>query len=167
MMYPLKYRNRGGIESLVVTQTIDPPGTAVAGMNWMEIRNPGGNPPVIRQNGALNPPDGLNRWMGSATMDKQGNIAMGYSVSGDTVSPSIRIAGRLNSDILSRVRGELDVKTGTGNQTGTASRWGDYSSMQIDPADDCTFWYTQEYTNSTSSANWATQIIAFKFNSCQ
>jgi hypothetical protein len=167
VMYPNKYRNRGGIESLVFTQTIDPPGSAVAGINWMEIRNPGGNPPVIRQNGAIAPNDGLNRWMGSATMDKLGNIAMGYSVSSSTVSPGIRIAGRLNSDILSRVRGELDVMTGTGNQTSSASRWGDYSSMQIDPADDCTFWYTQEYTNSSSSANWATQIIAFKFNNCQ
>jgi len=167
VMYPNKYRNRGGVESLVFTQSIDPPGSAVAGINWMEVRNPGGNPPAIRQNGAITPNDGLNRWMGSATMDKLGNIAMGYSVSSSLVSPSIRIAGRLNSDILGRVRGELDVKTGSGNQTATAQRWGDYSSMQIDPADDCTFWYTTQYTNNSSGANWATQIISFKFNNCQ
>jgi len=166
-MYPLKYRNRGGVENLVVTQSIDPPGSAVAGINWMEIRGPGANPPVIRQNGAITPNDGLNRWMGSATTDKQGNIAIGYSVSSATKSPSIRIAGRLNSDIVSRVRGEMEVTVGTGNQTSSSGRWGDYSAMQIDPADDCTFWYTQEYTNSSSGANWASQIIAFKFNSCQ
>ena len=167
-MYPLKYHNRGpGLESLVFTQTIDPPGTATAGMNWLEIRNPGANPPVIRQNGAITPTgDTINRWMGAANMDKQGNIAIGYSASGTTLSPSIRVAGRLNADILSRVRGEMQVVDGTGAQTSSAQRWGDYSALQLDPVDNCTFWYTQEYTNSTSSANWATRIVAFKFNGC-
>ena len=165
-MYPLKYRNRGGAESLIFTQSIDPPGSAAAGINWMEIRGPGANPPVMRQNGAITPNDGVNRWMGSAAMDKLGNIAIGYSASSAALSPSIRIAGRLNTDILSRVRGELEVKTGTGSQTSGAQRWGDYSTMQVDPVDDCTFWYTQEYMNATSSADWATHIIAFKFNNC-
>lgn len=167
-MYPLKYRNRGGVESLVFTQSIDPPApsTAVAGMSFIEIRSPGANPPVMRQNGALAPADAINRWMGSATMDKQGNIAMGYSASSSTLSPSIRIAGRLNADIVSRLRGEMQVVAGSGAQTSTAQRWGDYSTMQIDPVDDCTFWYTTEYTTTTSAADWATRIIAFKFNSC-
>jgi hypothetical protein len=61
----------------------------------------------------------------------------------------------------------MTVQIGAGNQTSSSSRWGDYSTMQIDPADDCTFWYTQEYTSSSSSANWTTRIIGFKFNSCQ
>lgn len=169
-MYPLKYRNRGGAESLVFTQSIKPPApsTAAAGINFIEIRSPGANPPVMRQNGALAPADAISRWMGSATMDKQGNIALGYSASAaSNVNPSIRIAGRLNSDILSRLRGEVQVVAGTGSQTSSSGRWGDYSSMQIDPVDDCTFWYTTEYMNNTSNSNWATQIIAFKFNSCQ
>ena len=59
------------------------------------------------------------------------------------------------------------LKIGSGAQTSSAQRWGDYSTMQIDPDDDCPFWYTTEYTNNTSSANWATQIVSFKFNTCQ
>ena len=169
-MYPLQYRNRGGAESLVFTQSITPPApsTAAAGINFIEIRNPGSNAPVMRQNGALAPADAISRWMGSAAMDKQGNIAMGYSASAAVnTNPSIRIAGRLNSDILSRVRGEVQVVAGTGSQTGTSSRWGDYSMMAVDPVDDCTFWYTTEYMNNTGTTTWATQIVAFKFNSCQ
>ena len=89
--------------------------------------------------------------------------------SSSTKSPSIRIAGRLRNDIKSTLRGEIEVKAGTANQVASAQRWGDYSTMQIDPDDDCTFWYTTEYTsaNTPTSANWATQIIGFKFNNCQ
>ncbi len=169
-MYPLKYRNRGGVESLVFTHTIDPivgvSGTQAA-MNWVEIRDPGGSPPVMRQNGAINTPDALNRWMGSASMDKMGNIALGYSVSSASVNPGIRIAGRLNSDIVSRLRGEAVVVNGRGAQTSTAQRWGDYSTMQVDPADDCTFWYTQQYMQGTFTRDWSTRIVGFKFNNCQ
>jgi hypothetical protein len=132
----------------------------------VEIRNPGANPPTIYNNVQFNP-DATNRWMGAAASDKLGNIGIGYSVGSLTLSPGIRIAGRLRNDIKSTLRGEMVVQTGTGNQTGTASRWGDYSTMQIDPDDDCTFWFTTEYTNSTSSANWATRIVSFRFNSCQ
>jgi hypothetical protein len=167
-MYRLAYRNRGpGQESLVFTHSIDPPGSAVAGMNWIELRNPGANPPSIYQNGALNPSDGVNRWMGSGAMDKVGNIAIGYSVSSGAVFPGIRIAGRYRTDVRSTMRGELNVVTGTGAQTTAAQRWGDYSAMQVDPTDDCTFWYTQEYYAVTSLRDWATRIIAFKFPNCQ
>jgi hypothetical protein len=165
-MYRLAYRNRGGVESLVVTHAVDPPGGAVASMHWMEIRDPGSAAPFVHQNGAINTPDGLNRWMGSAAMDNAGNIALGYSVSSSTISPGIRIAGRYRTDIRNTLRGELNVVTGNGAQTSTAQRWGDYSAMQIDPVDDCTFWYTQAYTSATTTRDWATRIIAFKFPNC-
>ena len=42
------------------------------------------------------PWDGVHRWMGSVAMDKQGNIAAGYSVvNGTNVFPGIRYTGRL------------------------------------------------------------------------
>jgi hypothetical protein len=168
-MYRLAYRNLGaGRESLVFTETVDPTGGAVAGIQMVEIRNPSANPPQIYNNVGFNP-DATNRWMGAAATDKLGDIALGYSVSSSTKSPSIRIAGRLRNDIKSTLRGEIEVKAGTANQVASAQRWGDYSTMQIDPDDDCTFWYTTEYTsaNTPTSANWATQIIGFKFNNCQ
>jgi hypothetical protein len=132
----------------------------------VEIRNPSSNPPTIFNNVNLNP-DTNNRWMGAAATDKLGNVMLGYSISSTTKAPSIRIAGRLRNDLKSSLRGEIEVLTGSGNQTSTAQRWGDYSTMQIDPDDDCTFWYTQEFTNSTSSANWATHIFSYKFSNCQ
>jgi hypothetical protein len=168
-MYRLAYRNLGSNrEILVFTESVDPVGTGVAGVQIVEIRNPGANPPQIYNNVNFNP-DTTNRWMAAAATDKLGNIGVGYSVSSTTVSPGIRISGRLRNDIRSTMRGELTVQLGAAasNQTSTAQRWGDYSTMQIDPSDDCTFWYTQEYTNQSSSANWATRIIGFKFNSCQ
>jgi hypothetical protein len=169
-MYRLAYRNLGANrEVLVFTASITPQtGTAAAGVQMVEIRNPSANPPSIFNNVNFNP-DSTSRWMAAAATDKLGNIALGYSVSSATVNPGIRIAGRLRNDIRSTLRGEINVQLGAAgsNQTSTAQRWGDYSTMQIDPADDCTFWYTQEYTSSSSSANWATRIIGFKFNSCQ
>jgi hypothetical protein len=166
-MYRMAYRNLGaGRESLVFTQSVDPAGTAVAGIQLIEIRNPGANPPQIYNNVNFNP-DTTNRWMGAAASDKVGNIGIGYSVSSTTLSPGIRIAGRLRNDIRNTLRGEMNIQTGVGAQTASAQRWGDYSTMQIDPDDDCTFWFTTEYTNTSSSANWATRIISFRFNSCQ
>jgi hypothetical protein len=100
-------------------------------------------------------------------MDKAGNIAIGYSVSGSAVSPGIRIAGRYRTDLRGMMRGEMNVQSGAGSQTTTFRRWGDYSTMQIDPSDDCTFWYTQEYMTATSSSGWSTRVVAFKFPNCQ
>jgi hypothetical protein len=166
-MYRLAYRNLGANrETLVFSESIGPTGGAAAGVQLVEIRNPGTNPPQVFNNVNFNP-DATSRWMGAAATDKLGNIGLGYSVSSSTINPGIRISGRLRNDIRNTVRGELTVQNGAGNQTSSSSRWGDYSTMQIDPADDCTFWYTQEYTSSSSPANWTTRIIGFKFNSCQ
>ncbi len=166
-MYRLAYRNLGANrESLVFTQSIDPQGGAVAGIQLIEIRNPAANPPVIYNNVTLNP-DTTNRWMGAAATDKLGNVGLGYSVSSSLVSPGIRIAGRLRNDLKNTLRGELNVTTGSGSQTSTFLRWGDYSTMQIDPSNDCTFWFTTEYMVNTSNSDWATRIIGFKFNNCQ
>jgi hypothetical protein len=100
-------------------------------------------------------------------MDKNGDLAIGYSVSGPSTYPSIRYAGRLASDPPDELtQGESTMITGGGSQLSSYGRWGDYSTMTVDPADDCTFWYTQEYYATTSSAGWQTRIGAFRFPSC-
>ena len=83
-----------------------------------------------------------------------------------SVSPGIRIAGRYRTDVRNTLRGELNVQTGTGAQTSTFQRWGDYSTMQIDPADDCTFWYTTQYMAVTATRDWSSRIVSFKFPNC-
>ena len=84
--------------------------------------------------------------MGSAAMDKAGDIAIGYSVSdGATTSPGIRYAGRLSTDPAGQLaQGERTLVNGTVAQTQGTSHWGDSTMMSIDPTDDCTFWYGQE-----------------------
>jgi len=97
-------------------------------------------------------------------MDGLGNIGLGYSVSSSATYPSIRYTGRLDGDSLGQMTfAETVMIAGGGSQLyPTHPRWGDYSSMSVDPADDSTFWYTQEYMQSTSFASWKTRIGSFR-----
>ena len=133
-------------------------------MRWYEIQNPSGTPAVAQQGTFA--PDSTYRWMGSAAMDQAGDLAVGYSKSSSSVYPSIAFAGRIPSDPSGMLETETNIVSGTGSQNVNTWRWGDYSGMTIDPADDCTFWYTQEYLKSTGSSNWNTRIASFKFPNC-
>jgi hypothetical protein len=168
--FRLQYRNFKTHESLVTNQSVEArPG--VAGVRWYEIRSP--QDPVIYQQGTYAPLDGVHRWMGSVATDKFGNLAAGYSVvNGIDVKPGIRYSGRLASDPLGQLsQGEANLQTGTGVQTTTNSRWGDYTSMSVDPRDDCTFYYMNEYYERDGSPAdtrpWQTRIGAFKFPGCR
>jgi hypothetical protein len=167
-MYRLAYRNFGSYQSLLVTQAVDPDagGTAKAQLRWWEIRNPASNPPVVYQNSTFNPSTD-SRWMSSAAFDKRGNMGVGYSASSATINPGIRVSGRLKNDPKNMLRTEVLVQAGGGSQTATThTRWGDYSTMQIDPVDDCTFWYTTQYIAASGSFVWHTRIASFKFPNC-
>ncbi len=165
LMYRLQYRNFGTHESLVVNHTVDADATDHAGIRWYEVRNPGSSPFVYQQ--GTYAPDGNHRWMGSAAMDGNGNLALGFSVSGAVTSPSIRYTGRLAGDPPNVMTlGEADLMPGSGSQTHSSGRWGDYSALLIDPADDCTFWYTQEYYAVTSEIGWQTRIGSFALPGC-
>jgi subtilase family serine protease len=166
LMYRLQYRNFGTHESLVVNHTVDADSSDHAGVRWYEIRNPGTSP-IIFQQGTY-APDLDNRWMASAAMDSAGNIALGFSVSGPVTFPSIRYTGRLAGDPPNVMTlGEADLMVGSGSQLHTTGRWGDYSALVVDPVDDCTFWYTQEYYAVTSEAGWQTRIGSFSLPNCQ
>ncbi|MEO8288428.1 MAG: S-layer homology domain-containing protein [Chloroflexota bacterium] len=164
-MYRLAYRNMGDHESLMFNHTVDVDGTDHAGVRWYEFRDLA-NGPTIYQQGTY-APDAANRWAGSIAMDGDGNIAVGYSVSSSSVFPSIRYSGRLASDPLGQLsQGEATLMAGTGSQTSSSGRWGDYSMITVDPSDDCTFWYTNEYYPTTAAATWKTRIGSFKFPGC-
>lgn len=179
-MYRLQYRNFGTHESLVVNHVVDVNGADLAGIRWYELRSAGGGPWSIFQQGDYSP-DGTNRWMGSVAMDKSGNMALGYSVSSATVFPGIRYTGRVSSEPLGTMpQGEFTIIDGAasqpaincvdnnGNTFNCGNRWGDYSSMNIDPVDDCTFWYTTEHMAvfAPGAINWQTRIASFKFSEC-
>jgi len=162
LMYRLAYRRFSDHESLVVNHSVAVNGSG--GVRWYEIQSPGSTP-VVAQQGTY-APDSNYRWMGSIAMDRIGDIAVGYSVSSSTVYPSIAFAGRVPSDPAGVLESETSVITGSGSQTGILSRWGDYSAMTVDPTDDCTFWYTQEYLVSNGAWNWRTRIANFVFPGC-
>ncbi len=174
LMHRMAYRNFPSAtpphESLVLNHTVQagPSTSRRYAPRWYEIRSPGATP-VVFQQGSYSP-DATYRWAGSIAMDKMGDIALGYSASSSTIHPNIRYTGRIPSNPAGKMQAEATIIAGAGSQTSGGSqpyRWGDYSSMAIDPADDCTFWYAQEYSPANGGFNWATHLFSFKFNSCK
>lgn len=171
LMNRLAYRNFGTHESLVANHAARlgaKPGNAKTGIHWYEIRDPNGTPTIFQEQ-TYAPDKTTARWMGSIAMDKLGDIAMGFSVSNKKamVFPGIRYTGRLVGDIAGQMtQGEAVMQNGTGSQNFGLARWGDYAGMTVDPADDCTFWFTTEYIAASGSFNWHTRIASFKFPGC-
>lgn len=163
LMNPLQYRNFGAYEAMVVNHTVKL--GARAGVRWYEIRRDSAQASwYLYQEGTYAPNDQESRWMASIAMNAAGDIALAYSVTGDTTFPSIRYTGRSASSPL----GVMDVEEvtlveGSGYQSGLA-RWGDYSAMSVDPNDDSTFWYTGEYMPGSA---WGTQISSFDLGPIQ
>ena len=169
LMYRLAYRNFGNRESLVLNHTVMV--GATTGLRWYEIGGPF-DKPVVRQQGTFAPDDGLFRWMGSVAVDRKGNMLLEYSVSGDKVYPSWRYTGRLYNDPPGQMRRERELVVGSGSQINqderwATDRWGDYSSVVLDPVDDCTFWFTNQYLSKTGTYNWNTAITSVRFPNCQ
>jgi hypothetical protein len=162
LMFRLAYRNFGSYEAMVVTHSVT--AGSSGGTRWYEIHDPNGTPTVFQQGTFA--PDSTYRWMGSIAMDHVGDIAVGYSASSSSVHPAVRYTGRVPGDPLGQMESEASIFEGTGSQNGGLSRWGDYSSISIDPTDDCTFWFTSEYIPSDGSFNWHTRIGSFQFPSC-
>lgn len=162
LMYRLSYRNFGSYASLLVNHSVV--AGSSTGIRWYELRDTGSGP-TVNQQGTF-APDSNYRWMGSAAQDKQGNIAVGYSVSSSSLRPTIRFATHAPTDPAGQLSGETNLLSGIGSQTGH-SRWGDYASISVDPTDDCTMWFTTEYLDTTGDFIWSTHVNSFKLGSCQ
>ncbi len=168
LMYRLAYRNYGDHESMVINHTVQPGkgSTATSAVRWYELRStPPGGTFSVYQSATLQHPT-VSIWMASVAMDKVGDIAMGLSASSKSVKPSIAYLGRVATDPLGQMEAPKVVANGSGVQENGGDRWGDYSSMSIDPVDDCTFWYSQEYYKSNGT-DWITHVTSFKFNGCK
>ena len=167
LMFRLAYWNFGDRQALLATHAVA--ANSTVGVRWYELRlggNDGATPSVFQQGTFA--PDSTRRWMSSAAFDKAGNIALGYSISSSTMYPGIAITGRFPHDPLGvMTQGETIAQPGAGSQTGSLRRWGDYSSMNIDPADDCTFWFTTEYLKTSGSFNWSTRVVPFTLPGCK
>jgi hypothetical protein len=164
-MQRFAYRKIGPRQELVGNFTVGG-GSAVPGaaIRWFELRRGGGSW-TLQQEGTLDPGDGLNRFMGSISIDQDGNIALGYSASSSAAYPSIRYSTRTPSDPPGTMGPEQILQAGGGSQTGS-NRWGDYSAMSADPSVGCRFWYTNEYYATNSARSWKTRIGAFTMPGC-
>ncbi|MET1254863.1 Calx-beta domain-containing protein [Aliikangiella maris] len=172
MMFRLAYRNLYGEQhKLVGNHTVvgSSSSNTIAGVRWYEMNIDATSEDVsIANQGTYNLNDGNSRWMGSAAMDAVGNIGVAYSVSGPNLNPSIRFSGRYATDTANVLSVPEDsLKEGEGAQSGS-ERWGDYSSLSVDPVDDCTMWYTTEYYKATNNntSSWSTYIGSFRFDDC-
>jgi hypothetical protein len=166
LMYRLAYRNFGKYQVLLTNHNVTASGGQVA-ERWYEFYTTETSPKFkVYQQGTF-APDTSNRWMGSLAMDKLGDVAFGYSISSSSIYPSINYTGRLRNDPPNTMESEAQIVAGTGSQTGTDDRWGDYSNMAVDPSDDCTFWYTNEFYSATNQFYWSTQLTSLKFPNCK
>jgi hypothetical protein len=169
LMYRAGYRTVNGEGHVILNHTVNAASSGThAAIRWYDVTNVDNttdSTPTLVQQGTYSP-DAANRWMGSAAMDSAGDIAIGYSVSSSSIYPSIRYAGRVPSDPVGTLEAEATLKAGGGSQTHSSSRWGDYSSLVVDPQDGCTFWYTNEYYSATASYSWKTWIGSFSFPGC-
>jgi hypothetical protein len=164
VMNRLQYRNLGGGDHrMVVNHTVRVP-TKKAGVRWYQLADtgPGGDWQIADQ-GTYGAGDPRHRWMGSAAMDAAGNMAIGYSMSGPGMYPSIAIAGQTEGVDGALDLAERKVFAGLGSQKGAFNRWGDYTGMVVDD-DGCTFYYTNQYYRKTNQWGWATQVVRFRID---
>jgi hypothetical protein len=166
LMYRLAYRNFGDHEAMVVNHsvTVGAKRSSYSGVRWYELRIANQTVSVYQQGTFA--PDSTYRWMGSAAMDKFGNIALGYSKSSSSVKPAIWFTARQPADPPGSMESETQLEIGGGSQLARLSRWGDYSSFAVDPSDDCTLWYTSEYLKTSGTFNWSTWISSVKLPGC-
>jgi hypothetical protein len=168
LMYRLAYRNFGDHEALVVNHSVRVPGpenqnAGVFAFRWYEIR-PFQASLKVQQRGTFRP-SGISRWMASMAMDKLGNIAIGYSASGPDEYPSAYYTGRLANETDPNPLGqEKRLWAGSGSQT--SDSWGDYTTMTVDPVDDCTLWFVSQYLQKEDANIWHTRISTLRFQGC-
>lgn len=168
LMNRLQYWNDGTTQHLVVNHTVKS-NDGGAGVRWYDFQNAtqdaNSTAWTVGKQGTFGP-GALNRWMGSAAMNDQGDLAVGYSTSSKRKFPGIGVAARTTADAAKTLGAERRFFRGTGSEKGNFNRWGDYSAMSVDPTDHCTFWYTQQYYTRTNQWRWATRIQPFTVSPC-
>jgi hypothetical protein len=164
IMARLLYRNLGTHESLVAVHSVN---TRIGGggVRWYEFRLNEKREPALYQQGTY-APDSFFRWMASPAIDRQGNIAIGYSFGGPSHFPGQRIAARLASDPKGQLTfAETVLAEGQAAQT-TTLRWQDYTQTAMDPDDDCTIWYVGDYLKE-GAPSYSTRIGAVRIPECR
>ena len=163
LMQRLAYRRFPAYQSWLVSGAVQVGSAPLSktGIRWYEYRDKGAS-----NSGTISYKDSNYRFMPSIAQDKAANMAVGYSVSGATVHPSIA-ASYLNLQSHTAPT-EITLLAGSGDEE-NSYHWGVYSSMTVDPTDDCTFWYVNEEFPANqigSQVIWHTAISYFKLPGC-
>jgi len=170
------YRNFGSYESFLISHTIQTgpgasgttPAAYQTGIRWYQLTDSGSGTPAVSQSGTINPDASLFRFLPSIAQDHSGNVAVGYSISNALTDPGINFSYWNLTESAATTPTEVTIFDGTGEEvtpiTG-AGKWGSYSSMTVDPIDDCTFWYVNEYFFTDNT--WRTRIANFQIPGCQ
>jgi len=166
-MWRFAYRNFSTYQSYLVSHTVQV-GTgslSQTGIRWYELR--GNGAPSIFQSGTVSPDSTNYRFMPSITQDMSANAAVGYSVSSASTHPSISASyWNLTTGTAPT---EISLYKGTADEE-NSYKWGDYTSMTVDPVNGCAFWYVNEYfTNNqigTGKPIWQTRISNFSLPTC-
>ena len=146
MMYMTNYRRFSDHNSVVCNFVVNTDGNGKAGIRWYELRQTtDGQPWTVYQEGTYADAS-YDTFCGSINMDRDGNIALGYTVVSASKPPELRFTGRYASDPLGSMTFTPTVIT-TGVQSSTGNRYGDYAQMTIDP-NDTDFWHIGEYFNN-------------------
>lgn len=163
LMQRLVYRNFGRYQSIVASHSVDTKSDG-GGVRWYEFHLDKDGTPKLNQQGTY-APGGDYRWLPSIAMDRKGDIGVGYSWGAKNSDPGQRFAARLAKDPQGKLTLQESVMAqGEAAQTNTM-RWEDYTTLDIDPSDDCTFWYVGDYLKA-GEADYSTRIGAYQLPGC-
>lgn len=167
LMHRFAFRQFPTYQSYLVTHAVQARATALqTAIRWYELR-PSGTVLAVQNSGTISPDENIFRFVPSLAQDKVGNMAVGYSGSSTSLHPSIG-ASYFNLGSGGSPT-EFGILLGAAD-TENSSHWGGYESMTVDPVDDCTFWYVNEYftTNQTGKSHtWRTRLVRFRLHGCQ
>lgn len=162
--YMANFRSFDTHNSFLINFNVDV-GSQKGAIRWIELRNVGNGPFTVFQEGTYSMPDDVNRFMGSMSMDKDGNMGLAYNVSGNTTFPGIRYTGRMATDPLGTMTfTETTIIDGEGG-VNNFNRFGDYAQMTID-IDNLTYWYTGEYLGPSTNF-WKTRVASFTLGTAE
>jgi len=156
----LDFRVKHGVYrhgSMWITQTVGEENTAR--VRWYEIAMNGwptsGQNPVVRQSGTLDLGIDQHNWFSDIGVDAEGDVVIACSRSSSNDFPFISRFVRKADDPLGTMREEVRMMESPGGPY-LGNRWGDYGSIDEDPAEPGVFWSHNEYAGSSTS--WRTWI---------
>jgi hypothetical protein len=166
-------------DSLWTTAQIVPetgPDAGESTAHWWEVDTSNLDTLSVIQQGDVGGEDiaeGTHTFFPSIAVDKNGNMAIGFAASASTIYPGAYYTGRTATDTAGTVQPSETLAAGLDYYIrtfgGPRNRWGDYSGISVDPADDTTFWVFNQYalTRGTpfggEDGRWGTRFGSFTF----